>query len=129
MAESARVLIVDDEAAARYGITRALESQGYSLEEASNGREALDLIRRFSPDVIVSDINMPEMDGLTLLREVKSSDARSPLVVLITAYGSEGVAIEALRAGAYDYLAKPFELDELRAVVRNAVGQKQLRRD
>lgn len=120
-----RVLVVDDEEAARYGITRALVTQGYALEEAADGVAAVEKIAQFRPDVIVSDINMPGMDGLTLLRKVNEAP-EPPLVVLVTAYGSEAVAMEALRAGAYDYLPKPFEVDELRAIVRNAVERQQL---
>ena len=120
-----RVLVVDDEEPARYGITRALATQGYALEQAADGGEAIERIARFRPDVIVSDINMPGMDGLTLLRKVNAAP-EPPLVVLLTAYGSEAVAMEALRAGAYDYLPKPFEVEELRAIVRNAVERQQL---
>jgi signal transduction histidine kinase len=120
-----RVLVVDDEEAARYGITRALTNQGYELEAAAEGSEALEKIERFRPDVVVSDINMPGMDGLTLLRKLNEAP-EPPLVVLLTAYGSEAVAMEALRAGAYDYLPKPFEVDELRAIVRNAAERQQL---
>ena len=123
-----RILVIDDEEAARYGIRRALGNQGYELEEAPDGVAALDRIARFEPDVIVSDINMPGMDGLTLLRELNRQQ-EPPLVVLITAYGSEAVAAEALRAGAYDYLAKPFDLEQLRATVRNAVEKRRLRRE
>jgi signal transduction histidine kinase len=121
----ARVLVIDDEEPARYGITRALAQQGYALEQAQNGREALDKIAALKPDVIISDINMPEMDGLTLLRKVNEA-TEPPLVVMITAYGSETMAMEALRAGAYDYLPKPFEIDELRAIVRNAAERQRL---
>ncbi len=128
LSDPPRVLIIDDEEAARYGITRALANQGYVLEEAADGLAALDSIARFLPDVVVSDINMPGMDGLSLLRRV-GGQAGGPLVVLITAYGSEKVAVEALRAGAYDYLAKPFELEELRAVVRNAAEVRRLREE
>ncbi len=120
-----KVLVVDDEEAARYGITRALSTQGYALEQAADGAAAVEEIARFRPDVIVSDINMPGMDGLTLVRKVNEVP-EPPLVVLVTAYGSEAVAMEALRAGAYDYLPKPFEVDELRAIVRNAVDRQQL---
>ncbi|MGH9660051.1 MAG: response regulator, partial [Bryobacteraceae bacterium] len=123
-----KVLIVDDEDAARYGIRRGLAGKGYELTEAGSGRAALEQIRAAQPDVVVSDVNMPEMDGLTLLREIASA-VDAPVVVLITAYGSERVAIDALRAGAYDYLSKPFELDELRAVVRNAVERRRLERE
>jgi len=82
-----RVLVVDDEVAARYGIVRALSGQGYEVEGAANGLEAWEKLPQFRPDVIVSDINMPGMDGVTLVRKV-NEEADPPLVVLITAYGS-----------------------------------------
>ncbi|MFN0168700.1 MAG: response regulator [Bryobacteraceae bacterium] len=129
MSEPARVLVVDDEHAARYGILRALANQNYEVEEASNGVEALERIQHKPPDVVLSDINMPGMDGITLLRRTGELGDEAPLVVLITAHGSEGMAVEALRSGAHDYLAKPFELEELRAVVRNAVEKKRLLRE
>ncbi len=128
METPARILIIDDEEAARYGLRRALAGPGYELEEASDGAAALQLLAAFRPDVLVSDINMPGMDGLSLLRAANRED-EPPLVVLITAYGSESVAAEALRAGAYDYLAKPFDLEQLRATVRNAVEKRRLRRE
>lgn len=128
MDSPARVLIIDDEEAARYGIRRALESQKYVIEEAADGASALHLAGSFKPDVIVSDINMPVMDGLSLLEHVNRSED-APLVILITAYGSEEVAIEALRRGAYDYIAKPFNVDELRAIVRNALDKQRLIRE
>jgi len=120
--------VIDDEEAARYGIVRALTPQGYLLDEASDGHAAIEKIREFQPDVIVSDINMPGIDGLTLLRQV-NADADAPLVVLITAHGSEDVVVQALRLGAYNYLAKPFEVSELRVIVRNAVEQQRLLRE
>lgn len=123
------MLVVDDEHAARYGILRALANLGYEVEEASNGVEALERIQHNPPDAVLSDINMPGMDGITLLRRTGELGDEAPLVVLITAHGSEGMAVEALRAGAHDYLAKPFELEELRAVVRNAVEKKRLLRE
>jgi signal transduction histidine kinase len=121
----ARILIIDDEEAARYGIARALTAAGYQLAEAANGREALELIDSFQPDVIVSDINMPELDGLSLLRRLRER-GDAPPVILVTAYGSQERVLEALRAGAYDYIAKPFEVDELRVVVRNAWERQRL---
>ncbi len=107
---------------------RALTPQGYLLEEASDGHAAIARIRELRPDVIVSDINMPGIDGLTLLRQV-SAEPDPPLVVLITAHGSEDVVVQALRLGAYNYLAKPFEISELRVIVRNAVDQQRLVRE
>ena len=123
-----RILIIDDEEAARYGISRALANQGYELQEAADGESGWTRIGEFHPDVIVSDINMPGLDGISLLRRI-NQEAQPPLVILLTAYGSEGVAAEALRAGAYDYLSKPFDVEELRAVVRNAIEKQRLTRE
>ncbi|HEX2521603.1 MAG TPA: response regulator, partial [Terriglobia bacterium] len=121
----ARVLVIDDEEAARFGIRKALEKEQYLVELAANGQEALDKIREFSPHVVISDINMPQMDGITLLKEMGRLAVPAP-VILITAHGSESVAAQGLRAGAYDYLAKPFEVDDLRKAVRNAAEKQRL---
>jgi signal transduction histidine kinase len=123
-----KVLLIDDEDAARYGIRRALANQGYELDEAADGASALSKIEAVGPDVVVSDINMPGIDGLTLLERL-SGRPEAPLVILITAYGSENVAVQALRAGAYNYLSKPFEVDELRVAVANAVEKQRLLRE
>ncbi|MCP5117531.1 MAG: response regulator, partial [bacterium] len=128
MPTPARILVIDDEEAARYGIVRALQAEHHVIEEASDGQQALEKLREFDPDVVVSDINMPRIDGLTLLKRVNDAED-PPLVVLITAYGSEEVAVEALRAGAFNYLPKPFELDKLRTAVRNAAKQRRLIRE
>ncbi|MBK9167092.1 MAG: response regulator [Bryobacterales bacterium] len=124
-----RVLVVDDEEPARYGISRALSSEGYELAEAASGEHALQELERFGPDVILSDINMPGLDGLSLLRRVRGGPGDPPAVILITGYGSENVIIEALRSGAFDYLTKPFEISELRTAVRHAAEEQRLRRE
>ena len=121
----ARILVIDDEEAARFGIRKALEREQYLVELATNGQEALQKIREFSPHVVISDINMPQMDGITLLKEMSRLEVPAP-VILITAHGSELVAAQSLRAGAYDYLAKPFEVDDLRKAVRNAAEKQRL---
>jgi two-component system, NtrC family, sensor kinase len=121
----ARILVIDDEEAARFGIRKALEKEQYVVELATNGQEALQKIREFSPHVVISDINMPHMDGITLLKEMSRLEVPAP-VILITAHGSESVAAQGLRAGAYDYLAKPFEVDDLRKAVRNAAEKQRL---
>ncbi len=121
----ARILVIDDEEAARFGIRKALEKEQYLVELAANGQEALDKIREFAPHVVISDVNMPQMDGITLLKEMSRLAVPAP-VILITAHGSESVAVEGLRAGAYDYLAKPFEVDDLRKAVRNAAEKQRL---
>ena len=128
MENRTKILIIDDEEAARYGIRRALTNPNYDVQEAADGYAALNDIASFQPDVILSDINMPEMDGITLLKHVKER-ADAPPVVLITAHGSEDLAIDALRAGAYDYIHKPFEIEALRATIRNAAEARRLVRE
>jgi signal transduction histidine kinase len=130
LADRPKVLVIDDEDAARYGIVRALSAEGYQLEEASDGQSALTRIQEFQPDVVLSDINMPGMDGLSLLSHIQNGSGPDiPLVVLITAYGSEETAIRALRLGAYNYIAKPFEVADLRVIIRNAVDKQRLLRE
>src|SRR5262245_66464885 len=94
-AVSSRVLVIDDEEAARFGIRKVLEKERYQVDLAGNGQEALQKIREFSPHVVISDINMPEMDGITLLKEMSRLEAAPP-VILITAHGAEPVAVEGI---------------------------------
>ena len=124
-----RLLIVDDEEAARYGVRRALSSAGYDMAEAGSAEEARDSMRSRRPDLILLDVNLPGVSGLEFLRELSESGEGAPPVVMITAYGSERMAVEAIKTGAYDYLSKPFELDELRLVVKNALETVRLRRE
>ncbi len=124
-----RLLIVDDEEAARYGMRRALGSFGYDIAEAESVEAARALIEGQSPDLMLLDVNLPGTSGLDFLRELKASDGDSPLVIIITAHGSERLAVEAIKSGAHDYLSKPFELDELRLVVKNALETLRLRRE
>lgn len=110
-----RILIVDDEAAIRFSIAELFDGE-HSVTEAAHAPAALDLLERQSFDLIISDMNMPAMSGLQLLEEVRT---RHPAVafVLMTAYGDERLAVQALRRGAYDYIPKPFDNDELRSLV------------
>jgi DNA-binding NtrC family response regulator len=121
-----KILVVDDEEAARYGMVRALKN--YSLIEAASVEEARLEVAHTRPALILLDINLPGADGLSYLRELASTKDAPP-VVMITAHGSERMAVEAIKAGAYDYLAKPFEVDELRLVVKNALEAANLRRE
>jgi len=127
--EKLRLLIVDDEEAARYGMRRALTTFGYNVSEAGSAEEARALLKQLQPDLMLLDVNLPGMSGLEFLRELRSLNADGPLVIIITAHGSERVAVEAVKSGAYDYLSKPFELDDLRLVVKNAAETIQLRRE
>ncbi|MFN0084000.1 MAG: sigma-54-dependent transcriptional regulator [Blastocatellia bacterium] len=121
-----KILIVDDEEAARYGMVRALKN--YSVVEASSVEQARFFIGKARPDLVLLDNNLPGLSGLEYLRELAAAEDAPP-VVMITAHGSERTAVEAIKAGAYDYLAKPFEVDELRLVVKNALEAAGLRRE
>ncbi len=116
----ATILLVDDEASSRYAMSRALAKDGYELLEAANGREALDVLGKGAVDAMLLDLAMPVMDGMATLKEMKKLEARPPVIV-VTAHGSEKVAVGAMKAGAFDYLAKPYDIEELRVVVRKAV--------
>jgi DNA-binding NtrC family response regulator len=122
-------MIVDDEEAARYGMRRALTTFGYNITEAGSAEAARALLKQHDPDLLLLDVNLPGMSGLDFLRELKESNGHGPLVIIVTAHGSERMAVEAVKAGAYDYLSKPFELDDLRLVVKNAAETVQLRRE
>lgn len=125
---SARVLVVDDDSGVRYTLRGALEDAGYTVEEAADGATALLRLEPFAPDLLVTDLRMPGMDGLALLRQVKARRPAMP-VVLVTAHGSERAAVDAMKGGAWDYLRKPFDIDEMLAVVTRAVEASRLRAD
>ncbi len=122
-------MIVDDEEAARYGMRRALTTFGYNITEAGSAEAARALLKQHEPDLLLLDVNLPGLSGLDFLRELKSANGNAPLVIIVTAHGSERMAVEAVKAGAHDYLSKPFEVDDLRLVVKNAAETLQLRRE
>ncbi|HDY67242.1 MAG TPA: sigma-54-dependent Fis family transcriptional regulator, partial [Candidatus Scalindua sp.] len=112
------VLIVDDEKAARFGMRMALEKDGYNVLEANDSTSAFDIIRTKKPALIFLDINMPQVNGIQILEKINSFE-NPPMVVIVTAYGSERTAVNAMKKGAYDYIAKPYEIDELRLIAKN----------
>jgi DNA-binding NtrC family response regulator len=128
-----RLLIVDDEEAARYGIRRALETFGCEISEADSAEAARALISDNNFDLLLLDVNLPGISGLEFLKELQTESennkTEAPLVIIITAHGSERLAVQAVKGGAYDYVSKPFELDDLRLVVKNAFETIKLRRE
>jgi DNA-binding NtrC family response regulator len=126
--DKAQLLVVDDEPASRYGIKKALTPFKLSIQEASEGKQALEMISQLNPDLVILDINLPGMDGLAVLTEATQLN-HSPLVIVITAYGSEKIAVEAMKRGAYDYIAKPFEIEDLRLTVARALEKLQLKEE
>jgi DNA-binding NtrC family response regulator len=112
-----RILIVDDEENTRIGLGKLLNQDGYVVESVANGQEALDFLRREKVNLVITDINMPEMNGLVFLRELSRSFP-STQVIMITAHGGVESYLEAMSLGAFEYLHKPVKLEELRSVMR-----------
>ncbi len=122
---TARVLVVDDDPGVRYTLREILVSEGLAVDEAADGAEALAKLEAQPAALVVTDLRMPGMDGMELLRRLVAR-APAPRVVVITAHGSERQAVEAMKAGAHDYFRKPFENEELLAVVRRALEAVRL---
>ncbi|HLF72487.1 MAG TPA: response regulator transcription factor [Dehalococcoidia bacterium] len=114
-----RILVVEDEAQLRYSLRRSLEEHGYSVREAEDGAGALREVAAFKPDVVLLDLMLPDMSGVEVCREIRL-DHETPIVVL-SALGDEKTKVQALDAGADDYLTKPFGMDELFARIRVAL--------
>ena len=113
---AARILVVDDERSMRELLAIVLGREGYEVVVAENGRQALDELERRPVDLLISDIHMPDMTGLDVLRTAKGMNP-DLAGIMVTAFASTETAIEALRMGAYDYIHKPFNVDELKIVV------------
>lgn len=112
-----RILVVDDEENTRLGLSKLLSQEGFVVEIAANGSEALEILRRQRFNLVISDINMPDMNGIAFLREI-SRRFPSTNVIMITAYGGVESYLEAMNLGALEYLHKPVRLDELRSVMK-----------
>ena len=122
----ARVLVVDDESAAREGLKKLLEQDGYRVETAESGRHALDVADDLSPDVVITDLKMPEMDGIELLSALSDRDPDLPIIV-VTAFGDISSAVDAMRAGAANFLTKPVDFDALTMTLERALERHRER--
>ena len=126
--ESAQVLVVDDEGAIRYSVSKTLQRVGYNVTEAASGEEALDQMKKHHYDVVLTDIRMPGLTGVELLKRIKEQ-APDAIVILMTGYASLGTAVEALRLGAHDYLIKPSSSQDIRqSVARGVERARNLKR-
>jgi DNA-binding NtrC family response regulator len=123
-----KILVVDDEATARSALADVLRGEGYSVETAADGFKALGRLADFEPELVLTDLHMPGMDGVELLKKLKEHDAELP-VILMTAFGGVETAVSAMREGAADYLTKPLNLDELSIVVARTIESAKLRRE
>ena len=124
----ANILVVDDEAAARTALAALLEVADYAVETAGDGFKALGRLATFEPDLVLTDFNMPGMDGIELMTKLKEHDAELPVVVM-TAFGAVETAVSAMQKGAADYLLKPLNMDELLIVLDRALERTRLRRE
>jgi putative nucleotidyltransferase with HDIG domain len=122
------ILVVDDEEAIREVVSTMLESRGYRCTAVSNGRAAQECVRKETPDLVLSDMIMPEMDGIKLLDWLRNHDPEVP-VIMVTAIHDISTALEAIRRGAYDYILKPFEKDQLFLGVGRALQHRRLVRE
>src|SRR3954451_13246773 len=122
----ATILIVEDDAAMRMMLREALEEDGYAVEAVGGGRAGIERVKQGGVDLVISDVKMPDLDGLDMLREIKAV-APSPHVITITAFGSIDTAIRAVKLGAFDYITKPFDVDQLILSVQKALDERALR--
>ena len=124
MHRAARILIVDDEEPVRAMMGATLERQGYDVQYACSGREAIGILERSSFDLVLTDIVMQDGNGIVLLERIHNRQPHLP-VVMVTAIHDIGVAIDSMRRGAYDYLLKPFEREHLVTTVERALEHRQ----
>ncbi len=122
------IIVVDDERSIRIGLQGLLSKEGYHVQAAGSGEEALLMLEDQSVDLVLTDLRMPGLDGVGLLKKIKEQFPTT-LVMMMTAYGSEKIAVEAMKAGAHDYIVKPFDNDEVKLLVRQALEQSALRRE
>lgn len=120
-----KILIVDDEQYIIEGLTAILENEGYQLDSAMDGAQAIKKLRREQIDLVLADLVMPKLDGLQLLNEIKSRNILTE-VIIITGKGTIHTAVEAMKAGAYDYLTKPIEAERLRSIIPKAMEHHRL---
>jgi two-component system response regulator HydG len=122
----ARILVVDDEASARSGLEKLLRAEGYTVESAEDGVAALERAAEAPPDVVVTDLKMPRMDGMELLKKLREQDRSLPVLVC-TSFQDLNSAVTAMRAGAEDYLTKPIDFDALTVAIERALERRDVR--
>ena len=121
----ARILVVDDEQNARAALRTILSEEGFDITEASDGEEGLKKLQEIEPDVVLADVRMPRMDGLTLLRKAKEAGS-SAAFVMMTAFASIEAAVEAMKAGAENYLVKPLDVNAVIVFLEKALEKQRL---
>ena len=128
MSEKPKILIVDDETIMRNSLTKWLEGDDFTPIAVSSGMQALEILEKDEPDVILVDIKMPGMDGITLLKKLKEKHENIP-VIMITAYATVENAIESMKEGAYDYVMKPFPPEKISYLLKRIVEHQRLAKE
>jgi two-component system, chemotaxis family, chemotaxis protein CheY len=116
-----QILIVDDAEFLRVRISKMLVGEGFEVSEAENGLKAIESYKTKKPDMVLMDVTMPEMDGLTALKELRKLDPNAK-VVMLTALGQESVVLEAVKSGAKDFIVKPFDHDRVMSAINKLLG-------
>ena len=125
--DPARILIVEDDADNGRSLREAIADLGYAVELAATGRAGVEAFQARGADVVLSDLVLPDIDGIEVLKRIRTVAEKTP-VILMTAYGSVDSSVRAMKAGAYDYLQKPLDIDELQAKLGRALEAARLRR-
>ena len=120
-----RILVIDDEMIVCESCKRILEEDGYEVETALSGREAIDKMKENPFDIVITDLKMPEIDGMEVLRTFRK-EYPDTIVIMITGFSTVETAVEAMKLGAFDYIPKPFTPDEVSIVVKKAIEKKNL---
>jgi len=123
-----KILVADDEQSMREFLDIMLKKEGYKVSLASNGEEVAKLVENDLFDLVLLDIRMPKLDGISALRKIKAN-APETIVIMITAYASADTAIKAMKEGAYDYITKPFKVEEIKLIIKNALEKKNLQKE
>jgi DNA-binding NtrC family response regulator len=119
-----KVLVVDDEENARIALRAILQEEGYEVDSVANGYEALEFLRQHKVNVVISDLRMPEMNGLSFLREL-NRHYPSTRVIMVTAYGGVESYLEAIQLGAFEYIHKPVKVDELKNIMHKMLAENR----
>src|SRR4051794_25947808 len=128
MSRSGRILVVDDEVNARTALAELLRDEGYEVETAADAFKALGKYESFAPHIVVTDLKMPGMDGIELVKKIRATDEVTGIIVM-TAFGAVQSAIDAMRAGAAEYLTKPLNFEELLVVLAKVLENQAVRRE
>ena len=123
-----KILVADDEQSMREFLDIMLKKEGYKVSLASNGEEVVKVVENDLFDLILLDIRMPKLDGISALKKIKANSPET-IVIMITAYASADTAIKAMKEGAYDYITKPFKVEEIKLIIKNALEKKNLQKE